>query len=43
MYNKRMEEVEIELDQQVMMAERKAREEVCEAVIKEITSSAFGY
>ncbi|KJH41678.1 Ras family protein [Dictyocaulus viviparus] len=27
MYNKRMEEVELELDQQVMMAERKAREE----------------
>lgn len=35
MYNKRMEEVEIELDQQVMMAERKAREEERQRLTKE--------
>lgn len=28
MYNRRMEEVETEIDQQLMIAERKAREEV---------------
>ncbi|VDL76917.1 unnamed protein product [Nippostrongylus brasiliensis] len=35
MYNKRMEEVENELDQQVMLAERKAREEERERLTKE--------
>ncbi|KAK6762726.1 hypothetical protein RB195_023439 [Necator americanus] len=35
MYNKRMEEVELELDQQVMIAERKAREEERERLTKE--------
>ncbi|KAK5976101.1 Ras and EF-hand domain-containing protein [Trichostrongylus colubriformis] len=35
MYNKRMEEVEYELDQQVMLAERKAREEERSKLTKE--------
>ncbi|RCN44962.1 hypothetical protein ANCCAN_09006 [Ancylostoma caninum] len=35
MYNKRMEEVELELDQQVMIAERKAREEERQRLTKE--------
>ncbi|CAJ0609788.1 unnamed protein product [Cylicocyclus nassatus] len=35
MYNKRMEEVELEIDQQVMIAERKAREEERQRLTKE--------